>query len=267
MMSVTSQDGTTIAYERLGTGPALVIVGGSLADHQFYAPLAEQFAQHFTVYNVDRRGRGNSSDTPPYAPEREVEDLAAVIAAAGGTAHVYGHSAGSALALRAAAAELNINRLVLADPPFSPLAGDAAAARADHADQARRIAQLNAAGDYRGSVKFFLRDYGLPDEALEEMLDSPAGSTMIATARVLPYDYAMLDDGLVPIQAASDITMPTLVVADENSPETAQALVKAIRGAELAPARASTHELSPDEIANLVEPFLLRAGHAGGSRS
>jgi pimeloyl-ACP methyl ester carboxylesterase len=259
MLSVTSQDGTTIAYERLGAGPALVVVGGSLADHQFYAPLAERFARHFTVYNMDRRGRGQSGDTAPYAPEREVDDLAALIAVAGGTVRVYGHSAGSALALRAATAGLGITRLVLADPPYSPLDGDPGAARAEHADQARRIEQRIAAGDYRGSVKLFLSGYGLPDEALEQMLDSPAGSGMVAAARALPYDYAMLGDGPVPLEAAATVPVPALVVADEHDPQVAQALVEVMPEAEFAPAPASTHELAPDQIAALVEPFLLRS--------
>lgn len=259
MLTVNSQDGTRIAYEQVGGGPALVLVGGSLADHQFYTPLAEQLAQHFTVYNVDRRGRGESGDTPPYAPQREVEDLAAVIDAAGGTARVYGHSAGSAVALRAASAGLSISRLVLADPPFSPPADDAVAAREDHAAQARRIERFNAAGDYRSSVKFFLSDYGLPEKVLEEMLNSEAGSMMVTAARALPYDYAVLGDGLLPLQAATGVTMPTLVVADGNDSATARALADTILTAEFAPARASTHELAADEIAELVGPFLLRS--------
>jgi pimeloyl-ACP methyl ester carboxylesterase len=259
MLSVLSQDGTTIAYQRVGSGPALVIVGGSLADHHFYAPLAERLGRHFTVYNVDRRGRGESGDTAPYAPEREVEDLAAVIVAAGGTASVYGHSAGSALALRAASVGVSITRLVLADPPFSPPGGDEAIARAAHVAQVRRIEQLNSSGDYRGSVKFFLSDYGLPDEALEEMLDSPGGAAMVAAARVLPYDYAVLGDGVVPLQAAAKVTVSTLVVADQNEPAVAHALVATIPDAEFAPTPSSTHELGPDDIAELVEPFLLRS--------
>jgi pimeloyl-ACP methyl ester carboxylesterase len=155
MLHVESGDGTTIAYEKTGAGPPLLILGGSLADHQFYAPLAELFAESFTVYNIDRRGRGDSGDTQPYAVDREVDDVAALIAAAGGSAHVYGHSAGSALAMHAATG-LAVDRLVLADPPFTPPGGDDAAARAGHLNQAQQIRQLVRAGDYRGSVKFLL---------------------------------------------------------------------------------------------------------------
>lgn len=256
MFHSTSSDGTRIAFDRSGAGPALLIVGGSLADHHFYAPLAAEFARDFTVYNIDRRGRGDSGDTAPYAVDREVEDVAAVVAEAGGSAHVYGHSAGSALALRAAAAGLDIDRLVLADPPFTPPDDDPEAARAEHSQQRQHIEQLNAAGDYRGSVKFFLHDYGLPDDAMDDMLSSPAGESMIATARVLPYDYAMLGDGILPVDLAAGITVPTLVIAGQDQPATAEALAAALPRGELRLTHASTHELSPAEIAAQVTPFL-----------
>src|SRR3712207_1102519 len=108
MDTVTSSDGTRIAFKQLGAGPALIVVGGSLADHRFYVPLAEELAEHLTVYSFDRRGRGQSGDTGPYAVEREVEDVGALIAYAKPPVFVYGHSAGSALALRAAASGLDI---------------------------------------------------------------------------------------------------------------------------------------------------------------
>jgi hypothetical protein len=122
----------------------------------------------------------------------------------------------------------------------------------------QRIQQLNAAGDYRASVKFFLSGYGLPDEALEEMLSSPAGESMIASAKVLPYDYAMLGDGLVPTELAAKALVPTLVLAAEEQPSTARALVDVLPHAELLLAPASTHELPPSEIAALISPFLHR---------
>jgi alpha-beta hydrolase superfamily lysophospholipase len=103
MQKVTSKDGTEIAFEKSGNGPALIIVGGSLADHLFYAPLADELAKHFMVYVFDRRGRGQSGDTGAYAVEREIEDVAALIDFAKEPVCMYGHSAGSALALRAAA--------------------------------------------------------------------------------------------------------------------------------------------------------------------
>jgi len=229
-----------------------------LADHRFYAPLAEELADHFTVYGFDRRGRGQSGDAGPYAVEREVEDLGALVALAEGPVFVYGHSAGSALALRAAAAGLEISSLALADPPFAPRGYDDEAARAEHAEQAARIRELNGRGDYEGSVTFFLKDYGLPDRDLEAMLRSPAGAVMLDCARTLPYDYAVLGDGLVPTELAAEVGVPTLVLAAEEAPEAARALAEAMPNARFRPMEASTHELPPVALAPVLVEFFGR---------
>jgi pimeloyl-ACP methyl ester carboxylesterase len=253
MEKVTSSDGTRIAFERLGEGPALVIVGGSLADHRFYAPLANELAKRFTVYSFDRRGRGQSGDTEPYAVEREVDDVGALIAHAEELVLVYGHSAGSALALRAAASGLDIAKLALADPPFTPRGDDDEAAKAEHAEQAARIRELNDRGDYEGSAKFFLKDYGLSDEDLEAMFRSPVGEAMLDCARALPYDYAVLGDGLIPTELAAKVNVPTLILAAEAMPETAQALADAMPNARLRAMEASAHELPPEVLAPVLK--------------
>jgi pimeloyl-ACP methyl ester carboxylesterase len=252
---VTSGDGTRIAFERSGEGPALVMVGGSLADHRFYAPLANELAEHFTVYNFDRRGRGESGDTRPYGVEREVEDVGALVAHAEGAVFLYGHSAGAALALRTAAAGLDIAKLALADPPFAPRGENDEAAKAEHAEQATHIRELNDRGDYKGSVKYFLKDYGLPDEDLEAMLRSPAGNGMLHCARALPYDYAVLGDGLVPTELAAEVDLPTLILAAEAMPETALALAQAMPKARVRPMEASAHELAPEVLAPVLKDF------------
>ena len=120
MSKVTSRDGTTIAFDRLGSGPAVILVTGALGDrsHLMQQDLAAHLAQHLTVFNYDRRGRGESDDTLPYAVEREVEDIAALIVEAGGSAFVYGFSSGAVLALEAAAHGLPITKLALYEPPF-----------------------------------------------------------------------------------------------------------------------------------------------------
>jgi pimeloyl-ACP methyl ester carboxylesterase len=253
--TVTSADGTTIAFKRLGEGPALVIVGGSLADHQFYAPLADELAKQFTVYSFDRRGRGQSGDTEPYAVEREVDDVGALIAHTKEQVLMYGHSAGSALALRAAASGLNVARLALADPPFTPRGENDGTARAEHAEQAAHIQELNDKGDYKGSAKFFLRDYGLSDEDLEAMFQSPAGEGMLDCARALPYDYAVLGDGLVPTELSAEVDVPTLILAAETMPETAQALADAVPNSRFRAMEASTHELPPEVLAPVLKEF------------
>ena len=258
MDKVTSSDGTRIAFERLGEGPALIMVGGSLADHRFYAPLANELAKHSTVYSFDRRGRGQSGDTQPYGVEREVDDVGALVAHAEGPVLMYGHSAGSALALRAAASGLDIAKLALADPPFTPRGENDEAAKAEHAEQAARIRELNDRGDYEGSAKFFLKDYGLSDEDLEAMFRSPEGEGMLACARALPYDYAVLGDGLVPAELAAEAGVPTIILADESMPGTARALAEAMPNARVQPMEASAHELPPEVLAPVLKEFFGR---------
>jgi alpha-beta hydrolase superfamily lysophospholipase len=120
MHKVTSSDGTSITFDRLGDGPPVVVVGGQLCDRALTRPTAEELAKHFTMFNHDRRGRGDSGDTAPYAVEREIEDLEALIAEAGGRASAYAHSSGAGLALHAAAHGLSIDKLVLHEPPYTP---------------------------------------------------------------------------------------------------------------------------------------------------
>ena len=118
VQSVVSRDGTQIAYEQSGAGPALILIGGAFGERTTAAGLAALLAPRFTVFAYDRRGRGGSGDTPTYAVEREVEDLEALIDRAGGAAFVYGHSSGAALAIEASAEGLPIGRLVLYEPPY-----------------------------------------------------------------------------------------------------------------------------------------------------
>ncbi|MGH9954607.1 MAG: alpha/beta fold hydrolase [Nitrososphaera sp.] len=183
---MTSKDGTEIAFEKSGNGPALIIVSGSLADHQFYTPLADELAKHFMVYNFDRRGRGQSGNKGAYAVEREIEDVAALIDFAKESVCMYGHSAGSALALRAAASGLNITKVALADPPFTPRGRNDEEVKTEFAEEAARIQELHNEDDHRGSVKFFLSGMGLSDEDIEGILESPAGETMIDSAVPCP---------------------------------------------------------------------------------
>jgi pimeloyl-ACP methyl ester carboxylesterase len=256
MQHVISADETRIAFEKSGHGPRLIIVGGALGDHRFYLPLAAELASEFTVYNFDRRGRGQSGDTQPYSVEREVEDLAALIADAGEPVRVYGHSAGAALSLRAAAAGLDIAKLALADPPFGPHSHADQAARARQAEMAAKIQAFHDRGDHRGAAAFFLDGFGLPSQPVDDMLDSPGGEMMIDSARALPYDFAQVGDGLVPNQLAAQATVPTIILAAESTPTAAQALAELMPHAQLHTIRTPTHDLPPTEIAAAVMPFL-----------
>jgi pimeloyl-ACP methyl ester carboxylesterase len=255
MRHVRSADGTKIAYEKTGQGLPLIIIGGALGNHRFYLPLADELAEHFTVYTYDRRGRGQSGDTQPYSVERELDDLAALIAEAGPPALVYGHSAGSALALRAAAAALDIAKLILADPPYSRHSDADDAARARQAETAAKLQAFHDKGDHKGAAALFLSGFGLPSQEIDELLGSPAGEAMIDSARALPYDYAVVGDGLLPDELAAQAAVPALVLAAGTAVNTARALVEEMPHATLRSMKASTHDLPPDEIASAVTPF------------
>ena len=189
MNRVTSGDGTTIAFERLGDGPAVIVVGGQLADRALTRPTAEELAKHFTVFNYDRQGRGDSSDTAPYAVEREIEDIGALIAEAGGTSSVYGHSSGAARALHAAVAGLPIAKLVLHEPPYTP-DGDEDRQRATR-HEADRIKTL-LAEDRRGdAIEYVMRGIGISPGVINGMRQDPR---TLAMAHTMAYDSEIMGD-------------------------------------------------------------------------
>lgn len=255
MLHIISRDGTKLAYEKTGAGPALLIIGGALADHHNYTSLAISLADQFEVFNYDRRGRGQSADTTPYAVDREVEDVLTIIESIGRPVIVYGHSSGSALAIHVAAVGDKITKLILADPPFTPHSNDDIKAIEEFKEEMAVIQALYDKGDYKGSAAFFLSGFGLSDEEVEGILSSPEGEGMIDCARTLPYDYKILDNGLVPTERAAKITVPTLILAAKDMPETAQALAGIIPNASFQPMEASTHELNPAYIADAIVGF------------
>src|ERR671911_53544 len=214
MDKVTSRDGTQIAFDRLGDGPPVVVVGGQLCDRALTRSTAEELAKHFTVFNYDRRGRGDSGDTAPYAVEREIEDIGALIVEAGGTASVYGHSSGAGLVLHAAAHGLPIAKIVLHDPPYAP----------DGDEEARRISReygenLRAmlSDDRRGdAVELFMTMVGMPQEMIEGMRHTPRWAGLQAMAPTLAYDSEVMGDigrdGTIPVEQASRVRVPALVL-------------------------------------------------------
>ncbi|MGI8331421.1 alpha/beta fold hydrolase [Actinomadura scrupuli] len=207
MNRVVSKDGTSIAYERAGTGPAVILVGGGLDDGSENAALVPELARNFRVYNYARRGRGGSGDTLPYAVERELEDIDALIGEAGGAAHLFGASSGGALALEAAAAGLAIGRLAVYEVPYM---GDDAAVRLWSQYVARLTAVL-ADGRRADAIELFMRLAGSPDEAIAGARDSSFWPALEALAPTLAYDAACLGDGRPPAARLATITQPTLV--------------------------------------------------------
>jgi pimeloyl-ACP methyl ester carboxylesterase len=217
----TSADGTTIAYVREGRGPAVIIVQGAFCDRRSAAALAAGMRGRFTVYRYDRRGRGDSGDTPPWVPAREIEDLAAIVAAAGEPPFVYGHSSGAALALEAAAAKVSVRRLLAYEPPYTG-PGDV------HAAQLDRLGALVAEGDLDAAVDLFLRGAGTPPGVMDRLRASPTWPAMTALARALPYDVALTNGGEVPVDRLERVTVPVLAVAGGLSPDWAHRACDAI---------------------------------------
>jgi pimeloyl-ACP methyl ester carboxylesterase len=265
MIRVTSSDGTTIAFDRLGDGPPVILVGGGSVDRMANAPLAAILAEHFTVLNYDRRGRGDSGDTAPYAVEREVEDIDAVINAAGGSAFLYGTSSGAALALEAAASGLAITRLALWEPPFI-----LDESHRPPADTATHYTELVSAGRRGDAVEFFMAQVvGLPPEFVAEARKAPWWPAQEALAHTLAYDATIMGDYSLPTERMASVTVPTLVIAGGASfpfmRETAQVLADVIPDAHHRTLKGQEHNVAPEVLAPVLEEFFAGSNKHHGS--
>ena len=256
MENVQSSDGTVIAFDQLGAGPPLVLVAGASCDRSIDAPLATALAEHFTVLNYDRRGRGDSTDTLPFAVEREIEDIEALLAAAGGSAVVVGLSSGGALAAHAAASRLPISALVMWEPPYRlDLDGQRKAK-----EYTVRLDALLAEGRRGDAVELFMRQVGLPDEAITGARQSPYWALGEGLAQTLAYDNAAMGDASIPTDRFATISVPTLVLAGGASPawfrETAEAVAEAIPGARYGVLDGQTHNVAGEALAPAVRDFV-----------
>jgi len=255
MNKVTSRDGTTIAFDRLGEGPPVVLVCGGSTDRMANAPLAELLAQHFTVLNYDRRGRGDSGDTPPYAVEREVEDIEAVIGEAGGSAFLYGTSSGAALALEAAASGLPITKLALWEPPFI-----LDESRRPPADQVAQYDRMIAEGRRGDAVEYFMtKVVGMPPEFVAGARAQPWWPAQEALAHTLAYDATVMGDASLPTDRAASVKAPTLVIAGGGDfpwmLETAHALADALPDGQTLTLEGQGHNVDPAVLAPALVEF------------
>ncbi|TQM06312.1 alpha/beta fold hydrolase [Pseudonocardia kunmingensis] len=249
--TVTSRDGTVIAYERSGAGPALVMVDPALGYREFdnIRGLGALLAADFTVVTYDRRGRGASTDTTPYAVEREVEDIAAVITAAGGSACVYGFSSGGLLALQAAAAGVGIEKLVLMEPPIGT--------DDDPADAAftAEMAELVAAGRRREAVRRFLTGCGVPEQVLAGM--EPSMPALDAVAHTLVYDCLISE--ATGTRLLAKVPTPTLVLDSQGSSDDltgwAATVAAALPDAHHRSLRGEWHGVPAEDLALVVAEF------------
>lgn len=262
MQSVRSQDHTAIAFDQVGEGPAVILVDGAFCSRAFgpMPGLATLLAKHFTVFTYDRRGRNKSSDTAPYAVEREVEDIAALIDQASGPAFVYGISSGGALALKAAASGLAIEKLAVYEIPYvvdggaPPPPGDAAA----------QLRELAAAGRRGDAVEYYMvQVMGTPVEAMNGMRASPAWPALEAVAHTLAYDATIMGDWSLPAEQAASITLPVLVMDGEQSfpilRQAMRAMTNVLPNVQHRTLRGQTHDVSAEELAPLLVDF-FKAG-------
>jgi pimeloyl-ACP methyl ester carboxylesterase len=264
MRTVGSKDGTPIAYDSVGQGPPLIVVGGAFSYRGWkgFVQLAELLAPRFTVINYDRRGRGDSGAGTPYAVEREIEDLDALVQALGGSAHAFGMSSGGVLALRAAAAGVRLDRLVVYQPPFLV----DTSGHVPPADFGRRLQELVAADRRSEAVRYFMRrGMGAPGVFVNLLrVARPLWSNLTAVAHTLPYDDAVMGGTATgePLgrEPWASIATPTLVVDGAKSPAPLRRAADAI-GAVLPDARRQTlagqsHNVSMKALAPAVETFL-----------
>jgi pimeloyl-ACP methyl ester carboxylesterase len=259
---VFSKDGTAIAFDRLGHGSAVILVDAALCYRGMgqSGQLAELLAQHFTVFTYDRRGRGDSGDTAPYAVEREVEDIAALLSEAGGAAFVWGMSSGGVLALEAANRLSGIKKLALYEAPF--IVDDTHPTTEDDWD---RISAAVAADRRSDAVKLFLKSVGVPGFVRALMpLMIPVWSKLKAVAHTLPYDGAIVRDNQrgkpLPARRWASVTIPALVMNGGNSPawmhHANRALANELPNAQYRTLEGQTHMLKPKAHApTLVEFF------------
>jgi pimeloyl-ACP methyl ester carboxylesterase len=254
-VKVTSKDGTSIDIERTGDGPPVVLVCGGSVDRQSNAGLAAELSKSFSVLNYDRRGRGDSTDTPPYAVDREIEDIEAVIAEAGGSACLYGSSSGAVLALMAAGSGLPIVKLALWEPPFI-LDPD----RRPPADQVERYEEMIAEGRRGDAVEYFMsKVVGMPPEFVAGARAQPFWAATEALAHTLAYDARIMGDYSLRTDVAASVKAPTLVVAGGASPpwmrETAQALTEALPDGQAHTLDGQSHDVDNSVLGPVLAEF------------
>lgn len=267
---VTSRDGTRIGYSREGGGPPLVLVDGALCSRAF-GPMpgyARRLARHFTVHWYDRRGRGESGDAAHYDVAREVEDLAAVLAVAGGTPFVFGASSGGALALQGALAGLPISQLVLYEPPYVavPPGGTTAA---EHAAAVRVL--IGDAARAQAVHYFMCTVVGMPGIVGYAFRLAPMWSKLKAAAHTLPYDLTLLADETALTTRAGALRVPTVVAGGSKSPAALKHAVtrvaNALPGATVRWVDGQTHNLGAEAAAELLRGIFLVPVDSGPGRA
>ncbi len=257
MHTTQSKDGTKLAYDVYGSGPPLLYITGATC-HRTFKPVihdAKVFATAFTVYSYDRRGRGDSGNSLPYSIDREIEDVEAMIEAAGGTVYVYGHSSGAVLALEAALRlSSNVSKIVLYDAPYVSNAQD----KVEYERLSHSVHKLLDAGNNGDAMLLFLKGIGMPRLFVRLLPLFPGWRKIKALAPTLAYDIALTKD-LPPVERASQLSVPTFIVVGEKSPaaihDVSRQLAGAIPHAERMQLAGQNHMVSPKKMLPLLLDF------------
>jgi pimeloyl-ACP methyl ester carboxylesterase len=269
MHTVTSADGTEIAYDRSGDGPAVVLVGGALGYRTFkkFEQIATALSEHCTVINYDRRGRGDSGAAGPVSVQHEVDDIAALIDAVGGRASLWGWSSGGAVSLRAAAADIGVEKLVVYETPFKT----DPTAKYPTDDYGARLHEIVATGDARGAAKHFMRNaVGIPSPLVAAMSLMPMFRTFAINGLTLPFDYAALGDHNMhgsPLEREewATVTCPTLVGYGAKTAaglrHASEALAEVLPNATLREFPGQNHNISASALVPVLAEFV--AGSTG----
>ena len=262
MATTRSKDGTKIAYDKTGQGPALILVAGAFQDRMAMSPYAGPLSEHFTAYNYDRRGRGESGDSQPYAVAREIEDIDALIQEAGGSAFVFGGSSGGVLTLDAAAHGSKITKLAVYEPPFvvdnsrEPLPENIV-------DQLKDLIAAGRQGD--AAEMFMTKGSLMPADVVAGMRAQPFWPSVEAVAHTLVYDATIMEGTMrgapLPLDRWKAVTMPTLIIYGGAGPawsrNAAEALVDLLSYAERRQLQGQFHDLTPDILTPVLEKFFL----------
>jgi pimeloyl-ACP methyl ester carboxylesterase len=255
MHKVLSSDGTEIAYDRVGDGPAILVVSAAFGDRTADAPLAALLAPKFTVYTYDRRGHGSSGDIEPFDPNREYEDVEAVIAEAGGAVSVYGSSSGGILALEAVARGLSISRVAVWEPPFV-IKGSRPPLPVNYRE---RLETMLAEGRRRDMMELFVNEVALfPPEAAAWIREAPQWSRLEASVHTLIYDAQLNGDYSMPVKRLAQTTVPTLVINGDMVPwltHAADALAAVLPDARRLSLPGQPHMVAPEAVAPALIDF------------
>jgi len=255
--TVTSKDGTKIAYDKVGNGPVVVLVLGALNSRKSGAKLAKLLASRFTVISYDRRGRGESGDTAPYAPQREVEDVKALIEEVGGPVFLYGHSSGAALAIEAAdKLSKQVRKFAIYEVPYA-LDSDTSKAAKEYNSLLKKLLASGRNGD---AVALFVRSVGVSDKQVQTMRRMAMWRGLEKLAPTLAYDSDILGKGhSLPTALLAGITTPALVMhGGAGAPamrDTAQAVREVIPKAQLRTLAGQTHGVRPKVLAPILTEF------------